>query len=299
MSKPSIQKNISPAELYAEHYQNSEPKFYTRVPNIIDHLTYTVEENGKKKTKRLSVYAKELYRIIRMIASDEGSCWNSTESLANKIGCSVGSVVNAKKELLMPMDQLDGNALVIEKRKTIKKTGSNGKSFCTVLCTRTIVDIWRWNNAFMATVKYQNQYGGTDSHGECVCTTDSWGESVHLGTDSCGEGNNIPSKKNPLLKEQQTTADAAPVCLSEKKKGRLSLSGSQRKCYEWMMDNGCDEKSAYYMASSYTSQEIANASEYVNKQFKKNKAKDNKIDNRWGYFRQTLKGRYWEDSKNA
>lgn len=291
-------KDQSPSEIYVEQFQNSEPKFYTRIPNIIDHLTYTVEENGKKIKKRLSIYAKELYRIIRMIASEGGSDWNTTKSLAEKIGCSVGSIHKAKKELLMPIDQLDGTALVTEKRKTIQKTASDGRKFATTLCTRTINDIWKWNNAFMATLKYQNQYGGTDSCGESVGGTDSCGESVYPGTDSCGERNNISLNKNPMFKKQHPTANAAPVCLSKNKKGRMSLSEDQRKSYEWMLANGCDEKSAFTMASKFTTQEISDASYYLEGQRKKSKAKGKNITNLWGYFHQTLKGRFWENARS-
>lgn len=289
---------MSPAELYAHQFQNPEPKFYTRVPNIIDHLTYSIEENGKIIKKRLSIYAKELYRIIRMIASDDGACWNSTESLAEKIGCSVGSVVNAKKELLMPMDQLDGSALVIETRKKLLKTKSDGSRFATVLCTRTIIDIWRWNNAFMATVKYHNQYGSTDSCGESVDGTDSCGESVSLGTDSCGEGNNIPCNNNPLYIKQHPTAEAASVCLSKDEKKKMSLSEAQRKSYEWMLLNGFDEKTSFSTALNFTPQQIEFSSKYIEDQQQKKKAKGLKVDNIWGYFIQVLKGRYWENEVN-
>jgi hypothetical protein len=295
MSASKKSSNLMPSEIYAEQFQNPEPKYYTRMPNIIDHLTYTVIENGKKKVKRLSIYAKELYRIIRMIASDKGACWNTAESLALKIGCSVGSVVNAKKELLMPMDQLDGSPLVIETRKKILKTKPDGKKFATVLCTRTVIDIWKWNNAFMATVSFQNQYGNTDSCGESVDNTDSCGESVSLGTDSCGEGNNNPPKKNPLFKEQQPTASADSVCLSKIQKKALLFSEDRTSAFNWMVSKGCEEKAAYAMAKDFTPQEIDLASKYVVSQEKKNKAKGKKLDNPWGYFTQTLRGKYWEN----
>lgn len=294
MSKPTI----SSSELYAEQFQNPEPKFYTRVPNIIDHLTYTVLDKGKKKTKRLSIYAKELYRIIRMIASDKGACWNSTENLAKKIGCSVGAVVNAKKELLMPMDQLDGSPLVIETRKKLLKKKADGTNFATTLCTRTIIDIWKWNNAFMATLKYQNQYGSTDSCDESVDGTDSCGESVPLGTDSCGERNNNPSNNIPLFEEQQPTADADPVCLSKMQKKRLFLSDSQRKVFDYLVKDGLEEKAAMDIACKFTSEELNSALKYCAEQFKKNKQKGKKVPNKWGYLRSCLNSRYWENTHN-
>lgn len=290
--------NISPSELYAEQFQNPEPKFYTRVPNIIDHLTYEVVVKGKKVRKRLSVYAKELYRIIRMIASDNGACWNSTQSLAKKIGCSVGSVVNAKKELLMPMDQLDGSPLVIETRKKLLKKNPDGTNFATILCTRTIIDIWKWNNAYMATLKYQNQYGSTDSYDESVDSTDSCSESVFLGTDSCGERNNISLNKIPLFKEQQPTADADPVCLSKMEKKRMSLSDSQIKVLDYLIKEGLEEKASLDIARKFNSEELKEALKYCIEQFKKNKNKGKQVPNRWGYLRSCLNGRYWENKKD-
>ncbi len=308
-------KSISSAELYAQQFQWSEPKFYTRVPNIIDHLTYSIMKDGKKITKRLSVYAKELYRIIRMIASDDGVSWNSSEDLALKIGCAKSTISESTKELLMPMDQLDGSPLIIITEKTLKKTKENGHVFGVKFFMRTIVDIWKWNNAFMATVKHQKQYGKFEfqkerqidipiedfqdsrSHGEQVDSSRSHGEQVLPGSRSHGERNNNPLKKNPLFKEQQPTADAASVCSLKKKKGRLSLSEEQRKSYDWMIESGCDEKSAFSISSNFTPKEIAFASEYLLKQQKKNKSKDKNIENIWGYFRQTLKGRYWENER--
>lgn len=297
-------KNISPSELYADQFQSSEPKFYTRVPNIIDHLTYSVVKDGKKITKRLSVYAKELYRIIRMIASDNGVSWNSSENLALKIGCAKSTISAATKELLMPMDQLDGNPLIIITEKTLKKTKENGHVFGVKFYMRTIVDIWKWNNAFMSTLKYQNQYGNlifeneeesSRSPEKQVISSRSPEKQVPPSSRSHGERNNNPLKKNPLFKEQQPTADAASVCSFKKKKGRLSLSEEQCKSYDWMVESGCEEKSAFSIASNFTPKEIAFASEYLLRQQKKNKSKDKNIENIWGYFRQTLKGRYWEN----
>jgi len=239
-----------------------------------------------------------------MIASDGGACWNSSEDLALKMGCAKSTVSKATQELLMPMHQLDGNPLIIINEKKIKKTLDNGHVYGVKFFVRTIVHIWKWNNAFMATLKHQNKYGKIEFEDEeeisrspekQVSSSRSPEKQVLPSSRSHGERNNNPSKKNPLFKEQQPTADAVPVCFSKDKKGRMSLSDDQRKSYEWMIENDCDEKSAFYMASNYTRHDIVGASEYVNKQFKKNKSKDNKIDNRWGYFRQTLKGRYWEN----
>lgn len=293
--------DITPAEEYAINFQNPEPKYYTRVPNIIDHLTYETIVNGKKVKKRLSVYAKELYRIIRMIASEKGSCWNNTKSLAKKMNCSYGMIHKCKQELMNPMLQLDGNSLISEKRKQISRENeATGKNFKIILCTYTIVDIWSWNNAFMATLKHQDQYGEDLEEQIPESPHESGGppESPHdfdtPGPESWSERNNISLNKNPLFKEQQHTADADSVCSSKKEKGGLLLSEDKVQTYEWLVKEGCDQKVAKDIATNYSNEEISKAVDYVNAQKLKKKAKNQKLDNRWGYFIKTLKHRYWD-----
>ena len=295
MSK-SKKEPISAAEQYAYHFENPEPKFFTQIPNIIDHLTYTIGKGKDKVTKRLSIYAKELYRIIKMIASENGKCWSKGETLALRMGCSTGKVSQAMKELLMPIDQLDGSPLIKEERRYKQQIRDNGTKFAVPLCTRTIVCIWKWNNAFMATVKFQNQYGETD---EVMNDTDSCGETASRVTDSCGEANNNLSNKIPLLKEQQLTEsdDPDPVCLSKIEKRILSFSENQRYCLEFLLKNGFKEKSALDLCEKYSPDEIGKASTYFNKQNAKNKSKGKMIEDQCGYFVGILKGRYWENSK--
>jgi len=254
---------MSPAEEYAFNFQNPEPKYYARVPHIIDHLTFKIEKDGVIETKRLSIYAKELYRVIRMIASEKGADWHTTESLAEIMGCSVGSVTNAKKELLMPMDQLDGQPLIIEQRKKITKL-VNDKKVVTVLCTRTIIDIWKWNNAFMATIKNQVKYGRPpDSCGESDTPPDSCGESAPQGAHSCGEANNNNVNNNPLFIEQQPTAEAASVCSYKSK-----LSDVKLQAFNWFLKIGCDIQSATHFINVYSMEEIHEASKALEKDAK-------------------------------
>lgn len=286
---------MTPSELYMHHFQNTEPKFYTRVPNIIDHLTYEVEEDGQKIIKRLSVYAKELYRVVRMIASDHGKDWHTTEQLAEIIGCSVGSIVNAKKELTMPMHQLEGSSLILEERNPIKKI-VNGHTIKTTLCKRTIVDIWRWNNAFMGTIKHQNKFGlQPDSCGESGWVPDSCGESAPQGPDSCGEANKNKDKKNPLFKEQQPTAKADPVCSLDKKCSVVSVPSAappeidhKTNNFNLLLKMGFAVMSAMAMVEKYTGNEFIEAYKYLKAQEMKQK-----IDNTQGYFMKILQGKWW------
>jgi hypothetical protein len=287
---------MNPAEVYMHHYQTQEPNFYTQVPNIIDHLTYEIEEKGVKITKRLSVYAKELYRVIRMIAKDHGKDWHTTESLAEIIGCSVGSIINAKKELLMPMIQLENSPLIIEERSPLKKI-IEGKTIKTTLCKRMIVDIWKWNNAFMATKKHQMQFGRfPDSCGESGWSPDSCGESAPQGPDSCGESIKNNTKKNPLSKEQQPTAKADPVCSLHAKCSVVSAQSASPPEKEAKINNfnllmkmGFGEIAALNLIASYSGCAFIEAFRYLNEQKIKKK-----ILNELGYFRKILEGKWWE-----
>jgi len=295
MSKPM--QNLSPPELYAFHFQNDEPEFYTMVPNIIDHLTYTIDNKGTKEIKRLSIFAKELYRVIRMIAPGGKTCWHSTESLAEIIGCSTGKVSEAKDELLMPMHQLDGSPLIIETKKTTIRRNENGHTFPVPLSHKMIVDIWSWNNAFMATRKFQNEYGRPgDSCGEPPEVGGSCGELPLLDGSSPGERNNNLSINNPLSLEQQPTADADSVVFKsyKKEKDKDMLPTDARKAFDWMISKKCDPVAALDMASKYSMEEIEKTSKYVEIQIKKNKHKNKPIDNIWGYFRTALTRRFWE-----
>lgn len=286
------QQIMSPSELYSFAFQHPEPKHYTMIPNIIDHLTYKKKnKKGIEVSTRLSVFAKELYRIIRMVASDHGVCWCCTKTLAEKVGCSVGTICNAKKELLMPMEQLDGNPLLTEIRKMISKKENDKVTSKRELCTYTIVDIWPWNNAFMSTLKFHIKTE-TDSPHESVPPTDSPHESVSQGTDSPHEPNKIYNNKISLFKEQQPTANADPVVLSNHKEGLLP--SDQEKIYSHLIENGCKESVAKRISKSTSCKDYKNASEYMRQQMRKNKAKGKEVPNLWGYFQTILTNRYWE-----
>lgn len=305
----TIQKeNLNPAERYCFEFQNSEPKYYTMVPNIVDCLTYNVvSKNGKITKKRLSVHAKELYRIIRMIASDDGCCFNTTKNLSIKMNCSVGSVVKAKKELILPMNELGGNPLIFEKKIPTKKNKNSELKSSRMLCTYTVFDIWKHNNAHMATLKFQEDpymqklddceivdNSDTDSQYESVTPTDSQCESVDLVTDSQYESNKNPSfNKIPLFKQQDLSADAESVCFDAEK--NLFFTSKQKYCYEWLIKEGCPTKNAIHIATKFTSEDLASAIDYTEKQIYKNKMKNNPIKEKWAYLQTALKKRYWEN----
>ena len=279
----------SPSEIYAYEFQNSEPNHYTRVPNIIDHLTFSDDEG---KTCRLSVYAKELYRIIRMTTTDgDGKCWRSIENLAELMNCSKSSVIEAKKQLKMPMHQLDGTPLIQEVKKQKAKVVDGMVLNKSTYCTYTINDIWKWNNAFMRTLKYQK----TEAHSLCESAggAHSLCESATQGAHSPGDPNNNTLNKNPLFKEQQPATGVASACSQEKQK-RLFPSESNEKIYEWLVKIGLEERTAYKTANSYSAQIIKEASDFMTQQLQKNKAKGIKTKNIPAYFMTILQNRYWE-----
>jgi hypothetical protein len=289
----------SPTEAYVIAFQNSEPKHYTRVPNIIDHLTYdAMDSEGNVIKKRLSVFAKELYRILRMIANDYGACWMNRDNLAELANMSTGSITNAKKELEQKFHQLDGQPLInIEENQ--KSTKVNGTTYHKI----TIIDIWKWNNAFMSAFNFQKKYGAPSPH-DGANPAPSPHDGPPREAPSPHDTNNNQTNKNHLSKEQQPTPAgslvASLVSLYTKKdplypsdqqkhfKERLFPSGQQKRAYDWLVGEGCFEPTAYKISITYSSDDICKASNYTNEMHKKSKK-----DNKWGYLQQTLKNKYW------
>jgi len=145
---------------YNENFLEEKPKFYTRVPKIIDSLTFIVKEPDKTTgelcyfRRKLSACDKNLYRVIFDACGDNGVCWKSTETLADEAGCSVGQVVESKKRLIQAFEQLDGHPLIyIEEihKRTIKEDRILNKTFIHKIHCR---NIWKWNNAYMSVRKH-------------------------------------------------------------------------------------------------------------------------------------------------
>ena len=276
-------QNISPSELYAIHLENEEPSFYCMIPHLISYLTYDfIDKDGKKEVRKLSLVARELYRVIKQTAGDRGKCWRDTDGLAELCGMSVGSVVNAKKELQQNFHQLNNTPLitVVESKKAnFKNDKCVNKSPSHII---TVKNIWGFNNAYMSTLKYQKVEAGSPH------------ESAQGEAGSPHEPNNNPNNKNPLSKEQQPTACADSVvgCFLNKEDSVL-VDKKARAC-NWFLQIGCDLKTATYFVETYSSDDIYQASMYTEQQLKKKKAKNQTIPNIIGYLRNTLKNRYWE-----
>lgn len=131
-------------------------KYYTQVPNIVDDLI-------------MSVYAFRLYVHLKRVASDDGTCWQSTRTLAAHCNMSLGSVTKAKEELKSL------SLITIELVKDKKGEHHEIK----------IVDIWPEN---------MKRYACSCGEHPCSC-----GER----TCSPGEPKNNPNKNNHRKKEEE------------------------------------------------------------------------------------------------
>ena len=275
-------------------FASDEAFNFTQIPNCISDLTYSSPKDGK--LMRLSVQAKELYRVLRMTAGDKGVCWRSTENLAEICNMSVGAVSNAKAELFMPMHQLNNTPLIqisIKTKSVSKESKCIGK---TQYHHITICNIWAFNNIIAAMKKeeaYQEKLKKAQARSphESARGADSPHESGPPEARSPHERNKNTDNKNPLFNEQQTTPEG--VSAASKQKGG-KLSASQQKAFDWLIEKGCEKGNAESIATNFSSDDIVNASSYTSNQLKKNAAKNKKTPNKWGYFQTVLSGRYWE-----
>jgi helix-turn-helix protein len=96
--------------------RSSLHQYRIEVPNLIDDMG-------------LSVYEFRVYVRLKRVAQDEGSCWQSTRTLATACGMSPGQVAKAK-------DELERRGLITRKPKPVR-----GGYVDDV----TIVDVWPQN----------------------------------------------------------------------------------------------------------------------------------------------------------
>jgi len=135
-------------------FADIEPRHYDRVPSIIDHLTYIVEAADEQtgeihyERRRLTPTEKELYRILRYRAGS-GACWRDTRDLADHVGCSPTTIVEAKKALASPFEQLGGDPLIYIQEKRVRTLEGEKTINRKTVHLITIAGIWRYNNAFM------------------------------------------------------------------------------------------------------------------------------------------------------
>lgn len=297
---------MTPSEIYAINFQNPEPRFYSRIPHILSHLTYddVNKETGQIIVKNLSLQARELYRVIKSIAGDEGACWQTRDNLAELCNMSTGSITKAKEELQKSFHQLDGNPLIkIEERK--KKSQTNGTCYHVI----TILDIWKWNNAFMSAKKYLNPKidknlieSGAPSPHDGAKLAPSPHDCAPQEARSPHDGNKNTVNKNPLFKEQQPASVDAPVCSLNSSSCCLpseppEIESKKGKAINWFIKQGFDMKAAIYFVENFSLEDISNASKYVEIQIHKKKNNNGFMGNIYGYFRKTIENRWWQPKR--
>ncbi len=289
--------SLSEAEIYCINFQNHEPKYYSRVPHIIDHLTYDSinESTGEKTQKRLSVYAIQLYRVIKSIGGDEGACWQNRDKLADLANMSGASVSNAKKELQQSFHQLEGKPLIVITKEK-RKSEVNWTEYDKIIITH----IWNYNNAFMALKNSKKNRAVSPNDGARRAVSPNDGAQERALSPGDTNKNNV--NKNPLYKEQQPATGATSVCSLDTSSSVPSDSSKyqdQTGAISWLMGLGFDEKTANFMLKKYSAKDVENASIYLKEQLSKKKKKNQRIENILGYFRRVIDGRWWLKEKQV
>jgi hypothetical protein len=298
--KHNTHHNKSIAEKHAEELQDYTPRYFAQVPHCIDELTYDYvhPETGKITKKRLSVYAKELYRIIKKITGENGTCWASAEYLAEMCNMSEGRVSKSKWELQQAFHQLDGKPLIAIQKEKKTKFLSDKILNKTERHIIRLYDIWNFNGAHMSLPKeakkilnYDSEEGGARSPRDRAIEARSPRDRAPQEARSPRDPNNNNIQQEPIVKEQQPVATRNPVVFLNQKE-KLFMSSDKKEAYEWMVKNKCEEKIAFVLAQKYSVNEISEASKYLEK---KSKSQSFAIkNNKWAYFQNILQKRYWE-----
>jgi hypothetical protein len=286
-------QNLSAAEIYAINFESAEPSYYTRIPNILSYLTYDWlnPKTGKIEVKRLSVYAKELYRELKDIGGKNNKCWMNRDNLAERCNMSEGMVTKCKEELCQKFHQLDLNPLIKitekPKKKIVDGIAINGTCYHEI----TILNIWPWNNAFMATKKYLKDEAPSphDSADQAPSPHDGAQEGALSPHDTNKNNNN----KNNLFKQQEQPV-LSVSSVSSLNKNSVFSENNKAKAHEWLIKNGCPEGNACAIVNRFCLDDIIQASKYSNDQFDKNKVKGKPLGNKWAYLQNVLNKRYWE-----
>lgn len=288
---------MTPSELYSLHFQNSDPKFFSMMPHILDHLTYDEIDlqTGNKVIKRLSIFAIQLYRIIKIIAGEHGACWQNRDKLAELANMSTGSISKAKEELQKNFHQLDGNSLI--KLEEVKKSNSkNGTTYHRII----IQDIWRWNNAFMGTLNIRRNEAPSPNDGAKPAPSPNDG--APQTALSPGDTNNNNANNTPLSKEQQPVDNVqcpmSTVCSLNQESivppAPPDEVTHRTEAFNGLMRIGFEITAATYLSENNPPEDLINAAIYYQKQKQKRASKGEEIKNPPGCYRDILKKRYWE-----
>ena len=143
-------------------------KYFTQIPNMVDDMD-------------LSFYAFRLYFHLKRVAGDEGTCWQSTTTLARACKMSPGKVSAVKDELvksgLIKIDYVDNP--------------HGGRDFHHI----TILDIWTQNTSNFT---YFITETATSSPDELASSLHEGATSRDELASSPHELKNNPIKNNPI-----------------------------------------------------------------------------------------------------
>ena len=307
-SQSNNSNDYSQVEKYLFHLENEEPCYYSRIPYILNYLTYIYinKDTGEKEIRKLSVYAKVLYQVIKQFSFENanGRCWASRDHLAEIAGMSSGKISQAKQELSQSFHQLEGNPLIVivECKKNIPCPTDDTKSLGKTIYHKIgVVNIWKWNNAFIGSKAHIEKTPElddffNDDEDEALSPHDGAGgalsphDTAPVEALSPHDTNNNHPNKNPMFKKQQTPAAAGSV-VSENKR-RLFVTPEHEKAYLWMISLACEEALAFSIAKKYTPEEISTASDYLIK-MKSNPKFSGFKRGKWAYFQNILENKWY------
>ena len=156
--KPSIETDnfLEKQELYLVSFQNSDPKHFDMIPEILDYLTY-LDTDVDKTTGEITYYRKSLtsddinlYRIIKQKAGSINKSWAKGKDYARQMKCNENTITKYKRILQMPFEQLEGNSLIhVDTIYTLRER--EGAQYPEERHIISGIHIWNYNNAFMAT----------------------------------------------------------------------------------------------------------------------------------------------------
>lgn len=148
------------AYLIAFEGASDDPSNFSLIPSGIHQYTYTTspsdsdEEKKKptvgKKRYRLSALAISLYVLIKSLTNEKigTPCWASEHSLAEMMGCSEKTLRKAKKELLQPIEQLNGKSLISIIYKKKHGLDRDGRKIVTPYHLIRLESIWKEHKSF-------------------------------------------------------------------------------------------------------------------------------------------------------
>jgi len=187
-------------------------RYYTQVPNMVD-------------DSDLSVFAFRLYIHLKRVAGDEGSCWQSTETLAESCKMGMATVSRSKTELS------EKGFIFIEE---IKDEHHPGRAFHRI----TIKDLWPENSS-----RYQT--------------------SPQKLQTSCVEVQTSPQelKNNPIKNNINNDEEKASSSLLEKKSESKQTSTKKKKDNKEIDYSAFSEGEKYFL-QAFRSKRFSNEIQY-------------------------------------